>query len=166
MVLYRTEARCAHAPGLCCGPRLRKGEVFAYVGLPQNLKDLKGHEYLQRPLCGGRACMRVAGRGSRRGGVNRLPPFARSSCCPASTAAVGAGRGLSRGEEHLGGGDRTEACMVWFCVNRQAVRTCILPGGLVGLALRVHYWHGRARVQERVYLEAYSRALQGPVLST
>ena len=26
---------------LCCGPRLRKGEVFAYVGLPQNLKDLK-----------------------------------------------------------------------------------------------------------------------------
>ena len=22
-------------------PRLRKGEVFAYVGLPQNLKDLK-----------------------------------------------------------------------------------------------------------------------------
>ena len=27
--------------GLCCGSRLRKGEVFAYVGLPQNLKDLK-----------------------------------------------------------------------------------------------------------------------------
>ena len=27
--------------GLYCGPRLRKGEVFAYVGLPQNLKDLK-----------------------------------------------------------------------------------------------------------------------------
>ena len=27
---------------LCCGSRLRKGEVFAYVGLPQNLKDLKG----------------------------------------------------------------------------------------------------------------------------
>ena len=26
--------------GLCCGSRLRKGEVFAYVGLPQNLKDL------------------------------------------------------------------------------------------------------------------------------
>ena len=26
----------------CCGSRLRKGEVFAYVGLPQNLKDLKG----------------------------------------------------------------------------------------------------------------------------
>ena len=26
---------------LYCGPRLRKGEVFAYVGLPQNLKDLK-----------------------------------------------------------------------------------------------------------------------------
>ena len=23
------------------GPRLRKGEVFAYVGLPRNLKDLK-----------------------------------------------------------------------------------------------------------------------------
>ena len=28
--------------GLYCGSRLRKGEVFAYVGLPQNLKDLKG----------------------------------------------------------------------------------------------------------------------------
>ena len=27
--------------GLYCGPRLRKGEVFAYVGLPQNLKDLQ-----------------------------------------------------------------------------------------------------------------------------
>jgi len=27
--------------GLCCGSRLRKGEMFAYVGLPQNLKDLK-----------------------------------------------------------------------------------------------------------------------------
>ena len=27
--------------GLCCGSRLRSGEVFAYVGLPQNLKDLK-----------------------------------------------------------------------------------------------------------------------------
>ena len=30
--------------GLCCGSRLRKGEVFAYVGLPQNLKDLKDGE--------------------------------------------------------------------------------------------------------------------------
>ena len=29
------------ASGLYCGPRLRKGEVFAYVGLLQNLKDLK-----------------------------------------------------------------------------------------------------------------------------
>ena len=27
--------------GLCCGSRLRKGEVFAYVGLLQNLKDLQ-----------------------------------------------------------------------------------------------------------------------------
>ena len=27
--------------GLYCGPRLRKGAVFAYAGLPQNLKDLK-----------------------------------------------------------------------------------------------------------------------------
>ena len=27
--------------GLYCGPRLRKGEVFAYVELPQHLKDLK-----------------------------------------------------------------------------------------------------------------------------
>jgi len=25
--------------GLCCGSRLRSGDVFAYVGLPQNLKD-------------------------------------------------------------------------------------------------------------------------------
>ena len=30
--------------GLCCGSRLRKVEVFAYVGLPQNLKDLKNSE--------------------------------------------------------------------------------------------------------------------------
>jgi len=28
--------------GLCCGSRLRSGEVFAYVGRNQNLKDLKG----------------------------------------------------------------------------------------------------------------------------
>ena len=27
--------------GLCCGSRLRKGEVFAYIGRNQNLKDLK-----------------------------------------------------------------------------------------------------------------------------
>ena len=27
--------------GLYCGSRLRSGEVFAYGGLPQNLKDLK-----------------------------------------------------------------------------------------------------------------------------
>ena len=36
--------------GLCCGSRLRKGEVFAYVGLPQNLKDLKG---VQQGRCKG-----------------------------------------------------------------------------------------------------------------
>ena len=30
--------------GLCCGSRLRKGEVFAYVGLPQNLKDLNAQK--------------------------------------------------------------------------------------------------------------------------
>ena len=34
--------------GLYCGPRLRKGEVFAYVGLPQNLKDLKRGTSLHR----------------------------------------------------------------------------------------------------------------------
>jgi len=28
--------------GLCCGSRLRMREVFAYVGLIHNLKDLKG----------------------------------------------------------------------------------------------------------------------------
>ena len=27
--------------GLCCGSRLRKGAVFAYVGRIHNLKDLK-----------------------------------------------------------------------------------------------------------------------------
>jgi hypothetical protein len=27
---------------LCCGSRLREGEVFAYVGLPQNLKEPQG----------------------------------------------------------------------------------------------------------------------------
>ena len=29
--------------GLYCGSRLQSGEVFAYVGLSQNLKDLKDH---------------------------------------------------------------------------------------------------------------------------
>ena len=33
--------------GLCCGSRLRKGEVFAYVQLPENPKDLKN---LKKPL--------------------------------------------------------------------------------------------------------------------
>ena len=33
--------------GLYCGSRLRKGEVFAYVGLSHNLKDLKGSKYTQ-----------------------------------------------------------------------------------------------------------------------
>ena len=33
------EGRCGGAHS--CGPRLRKGEVLAYVGVPQNLKDLK-----------------------------------------------------------------------------------------------------------------------------
>ena len=32
---------CERTHGLRCGSRLRKGEEFAYVGLPQNLKDLK-----------------------------------------------------------------------------------------------------------------------------
>ena len=38
--------------GPYCGPRLflRKGEVFAYVGLPQNLKDLKGLDRSARDL--------------------------------------------------------------------------------------------------------------------
>ena len=34
--------------GLCCGSRLRKGEVFAYVGRNQHLKDLKDQH---RALC-------------------------------------------------------------------------------------------------------------------
>jgi hypothetical protein len=34
--------------GLCCGSRLRKGEVFPYVGLPQNLKDLKDLKGVRR----------------------------------------------------------------------------------------------------------------------
>ena len=38
---YSHLKRCRHAAGLCFGSRLRKGAVFAYVGLPQNLKDLK-----------------------------------------------------------------------------------------------------------------------------
>ena len=32
--------------GLCCGSRLRKGEVFACVGSIQNLKDLKNGLFL------------------------------------------------------------------------------------------------------------------------
>ena len=31
--------------GLYCGSHLRKGGVFAYVGLSQNLKDLKGRGF-------------------------------------------------------------------------------------------------------------------------
>ena len=38
-------------------------------------------------------------------------------------------------------------------------RACILSGGLVGLALRVHSCRGQARVQERVSPQAYVRAL-------
>ena len=38
--------------GLCCGSRLRKGEVFAYVGLPQSLRDLKDVSMLVEPLSG------------------------------------------------------------------------------------------------------------------
>ena len=36
--------------GLCCGSRLRNGEVFAYVGSIQNLKDLKASRRFQRAL--------------------------------------------------------------------------------------------------------------------
>ena len=39
--------------GLYCGSSLRSGEVFAYVGSPQNLKDLSGSEvtlYSYAPL--------------------------------------------------------------------------------------------------------------------
>ena len=34
-------ARDRKDAGLCCGSRLRKGEVFAYVGRIHNLKDRK-----------------------------------------------------------------------------------------------------------------------------
>ena len=60
-VAFRTSRTFSHSPRTICtvlldprdpllqsertqgytGPRLRKGEVFAYVGLPQNLEDLK-----------------------------------------------------------------------------------------------------------------------------
>ena len=33
--------------GLCCGSRLRSGEVFAYVGRNPNLKDLKANHYMR-----------------------------------------------------------------------------------------------------------------------
>ena len=33
--------------GLYCGPRLLKGEVFAYGGLPENLKDLQKERHLK-----------------------------------------------------------------------------------------------------------------------
>ena len=35
---YNLKDLKGHEAGLCCGSRLRKGEVFAYVGLPPNLK--------------------------------------------------------------------------------------------------------------------------------
>ena len=44
--------------GLYCGPRLRSGEVFAYVGLFQNLKDLKSDSRCAR--CGaGAGCSTI-----------------------------------------------------------------------------------------------------------
>jgi hypothetical protein len=38
---HREGSEGAVQAGLYCGSRLRQGEVFAYAGLPQNLKDLK-----------------------------------------------------------------------------------------------------------------------------
>ena len=35
--------------GLSCGSRLRKGEVFAYAGRNQNLKDLKSTRHRRLP---------------------------------------------------------------------------------------------------------------------
>ena len=43
--------------GLCCGSRLRKGEVFAYVGSIQNLKDLKWLQEGQSMRTEGRQCL-------------------------------------------------------------------------------------------------------------
>ena len=40
-VAFRSYTAIRQDAGLYCGSRLWKGEVFAYVGLPQNLKDLK-----------------------------------------------------------------------------------------------------------------------------
>ena len=37
--------------GLCCGSRLRKGEVLAYAGLSRNLKDLKARKHPGTPTC-------------------------------------------------------------------------------------------------------------------
>ena len=36
--------------GRCCGSRLRSGEVFAYVGRNQNLKDLKAQASMRADL--------------------------------------------------------------------------------------------------------------------
>ena len=46
----RSSTALRKGAGLCCGSRLRKGEVFAYVGLPKNLKDLKDMVLLLGPM--------------------------------------------------------------------------------------------------------------------
>ena len=53
-VSSRSFAAIRKEPGLYCGSRLRKGEVFAYVGLSQNLKDLKETGLTQAERDGGR----------------------------------------------------------------------------------------------------------------
>ena len=61
---------------LCCGSRLRKGEVFAYVGRIDNLQDLKG-ESTETSLV-------AASRSRSRQGVCRAPQYLPTSSEPLS----------------------------------------------------------------------------------
>ena len=48
-MLVKSFAAIRKDAGLYCGSRLRSGEVLAYVGLSQNLKDLKAVRVLSNP---------------------------------------------------------------------------------------------------------------------
>ena len=50
--LLQSERTQGKDAGLSCGSRLRNGEVCAYVGLSQNLKDLKGKDDKVFPCTG------------------------------------------------------------------------------------------------------------------
>ena len=92
--------------GLCCGSRLRSGEVFAYVGLSQNLKDLKDHQSTLQSLL---ASSSSVGSSRKRSHLRTFPSSVsappnsrtcllqrRASCCSARARTILPSR-LARG---------------------------------------------------------------------